>query len=162
MKKAILITLIVVAALVGGFYALNWYIYNEKQADVPPVPDDVQAQIDEHKDLIVLESPAPMSIVSSPLKISGRNRGNWMFEGSFPVTITDWDGRIIGEKYAELAPGEETWMTTEFVNFVGEIPFTTPENIGEFSRRGWLILQKDNPTGLPEFDDAVEIPILFW
>jgi len=36
-----------------------------------------------------------------------------------------------------------------------------PENIGDFSRRGALILQKDNPSGLPEHDDALEISIRF-
>ena len=49
--------------------------------------------------------------------------------------------------------------------FEGTIEFENPSFPGvdeeHFSRRGTLIFQKDNPSGLPEHDDALEIPILF-
>ena len=109
-------------------------------------------------DLIRLTSPLPGDTVSPPLVVRGEARGNWFFEGSFPVVLTDWDGRIIAEHYA-TAQGE--WMTTEFVTFESVVDFTVPENIGDFSRRGSLILQKDNASGLPEFDDALEITVFF-
>ena len=109
-------------------------------------------------DLIRLTSPLPGDTVSPPLVLRGEARGNWFFEGSFPVVLTDWDGRIIAEHYA-TAQGE--WMTTEFVTFESVVDFTVPENIGEFSRRGSLILQKDNASGLPEFDDALEMTVFF-
>jgi hypothetical protein len=109
-------------------------------------------------DLIRLTSPLPDDTVSSPLVLRGEARGNWYFEASFPVVLTDWDGRIIAEHYA-TAQGE--WMTTEFVPFETVIEFTVPDDIGDFSRRGSLILQKDNASGLPEFDDALEITVFF-
>ncbi len=96
--------------------------------------------------------------ISSPLTITGEARGFWFFEGDFPIILTDWDGRIIAEGYA-TAKGE--WMTEDFVEFEGVIEFIKPEHIGEFSERGSLILQKDNPSGLPENDDAREITIYF-
>jgi hypothetical protein len=34
MKKTIIITVLLIAVLAGGFYTLNSYIYKEKQADV--------------------------------------------------------------------------------------------------------------------------------
>ncbi|MFH1759294.1 MAG: Gmad2 immunoglobulin-like domain-containing protein [Patescibacteria group bacterium] len=108
--------------------------------------------------LIYLDSPHPNELVQSPLKVSGRARGNWFFEGDFPIIITNWDGLIIGEGFA-TAGGE--WMTEEFVEFEGEVEFEIPEDIGDFSDRGALILKKDNPSGLPKYDDALEISIKF-
>jgi hypothetical protein len=53
-------------------------------------------------------------------------------------------------------------MTTDYVPFEAVLEFERPLDIGDFSRRGSLILQKDNPSGLPENDDALEITIFFW
>jgi len=76
--------------------------------------------------------------------------------------LTDWDGRIIAQWYATA---QDEWMTTDFVPFEGELEFSNPSfpgaEEGHFSRRGFLIFQKDNPSGLPEHDDALEIPIWF-
>ncbi len=96
--------------------------------------------------------------VSSPLTVTGEARGNWFFEASFPVILTDWDGRIIAQVPAQ-AQGE--WMTEEFVPFSATLTFTTPIPGDPAVNRGALILQKDNPSGLPEHDDALEIPVVF-
>jgi len=103
----------------------------------------------------VLETLMPNETVRSPLLVKGRARGNWFFEASFPVVIVDWDGRIIGQGIAQ-AQGE--WMTTEFVPFEATLTFTADPQA--YSTRGSLILQKDNPSGLPEYDDALEIPVV--
>jgi hypothetical protein len=50
-------------------------------------------------------------------------------------------------------------MTEDFVPFKATLNFTVDKNI--YSRNGALILKKDNPSGLPEYDDALEIPIVF-
>ena len=75
----------------------------------------------------------------------------------------DWDGRIIAQGIAtakaDPATGEVNWMTEEFVPFEATLTFTVDPNV--YSRRGSLILQKDNPSGLPEHDDALEIPIIY-
>ncbi|MBI2063276.1 MAG: tryptophan-rich sensory protein [Candidatus Yanofskybacteria bacterium] len=110
------------------------------------------------EDLIKVENVKANDTVSSPLTVKGQARGIWFFEASFPIVLTDWDGRIISEGYAMA---KKDWMTEDFVPFEGVIEFKKPEYIGDFSRRGALILRKDNPSGLPEYDDAIEIPILF-
>ena len=114
------------------------------------------------ENLIRVFSPRPNEEISSPLLITGEARGNWFFEASFPVVLVDWDGRIIAQYYAQ-AKGE--WMTADFVSFESVLEFESPvfpeADINHFSRRGALILQKDNPSGLPEHDDALEIPISF-
>jgi hypothetical protein len=124
----------------------------------PPADSSSYTTTRGETDLIRLTSPLPGDSVSSPLTIRGEARGNWFFEGSFPLVLTDWDGRIIAEHYA-TAQGE--WMNTEFVPFESVLEFEVPPDIGDFSRRGSLILQKDNASGLPEFDDALEITVFF-
>ncbi len=108
----------------------------------------------EKSDLIFLDSPRPNQTIKSPLVIKGQARGFWFFEADFPVVLTDWDGLIIGEGIA-IAQGE--WMTEEFVSFTAEIKFEVPK----YKNNGTLILQKDNPSGLPENDDALEMPVFF-
>lgn len=106
-------------------------------------------------DLIWVNTPHPNQIIISPLKIEGEARGSWFFEGDFPIVLTNWDGLIIAEGYAST---KENWMTTEFIFFEAELNFEKPD----YGQRGALILQKDNPSGLPEHDDALEIPIRFY
>ncbi|MEK7625591.1 MAG: hypothetical protein AAB467_04585, partial [Patescibacteria group bacterium] len=71
------------------------------------------------------------------------------------VFLTDWDGLIIARG---IATAKGDWMTTEFVPFEATLTFTADKNV--YSNRGTLILKKDNPSGLPEFDDALEIPVI--
>ena len=103
--------------------------------------------------LIRVTSPQPNASVRSPLTITGEARGNWYFEASFPVKILDADGRELGVHYAQ-AQGE--WMTTNFVPFSSTLNFATST-----TPTGTLVLQKDNPSGLPENDAEIRIPIRF-
>jgi hypothetical protein len=48
-------------------------------------------------------------------------------------------------------------MTEMFVLFESVIKFKKPRS----GSQGTLILKKDNPTDRPEFDDALEIPVLY-
>ncbi len=121
----------------------------------PEIPADIAAHIKSKSDRIVLESPAPYTTIDSPVTLKGRARGNWFFEASFPINVVNWDGLIIGEGIA-TADGE--WMTSEFVPFTATITYA--EDANAYSQNGTLILKKDNPSGLPEHDDALEIPII--
>lgn len=107
-----------------------------------------------YKDLIVLDSPLPSDKIKSPLVVKGRARGNWFFEGSFPVILANWDGLIIAEG---IAQAEGDWMTEDFVDFSATLNFTGPQ----LYDRASLILKKDNPSGLSENDDAFEVSLTF-
>lgn len=107
----------------------------------------------EKADLIVIENPRPNQEISSPLLISGKARGFWYFEASFPVKLIDAHGKQIAIMPAQ-AQGE--WMTTEFVPFKATLIFSAPS-----TKTGTLILQKDNPSGLSEHDDALIVPVIF-
>lgn len=114
----------------------------------------------DNSDMIVLTSPVSDAVVTSPLTITGQARGGWYFEASFPVMLTNWDGLIIAEG---VASAQGDWMTSEFVPFTATLNFTNPYNAGDpdFMKRGTLILKNDNPSGLPENDRAIEIPVRF-
>lgn len=105
-------------------------------------------------DLIQLSTPLPGEEISSPLVIKGQARGTWFFEASFPIVLVNWDGLIIADG---IATATDDWMTEEFVPFTATLEFIKPD----YSNRGALILQKDNPSGLSENDNALEVPILF-
>lgn len=107
---------------------------------------------------IILTNPTMNSTITSPLTVTGEAPGYWFFEASFPLVLVNWDGLIIAQGYAMT---DEEWMTEEHVSFEGTLEFETPQGDQEFFRRGALILQRDNPSDLPENDDAVEIPIRF-
>lgn len=127
---------------------------------VPTVPTDIQAHIDSKADMIRLVLPAAGSAIASPLTLTGFARGGWYFEATFPILLTNWNGLIIAEGFATA---DTDWMTNEFVPFTAVLEFVNPYNPGDpdFMRRGSLILQKSNASGLPEHDDALEIPVQF-
>lgn len=105
-------------------------------------------------DKIRVSFPAADDVVASPLTVRGEARGNWYFEASFPVRLLDAEGH---ELAAVSAQAESDWMTTEFVPFSVTLNFGTPA-----TETGTLVLQKDNPSGLPEHDDSISIPVRFW
>ncbi len=109
----------------------------------------------EKQDLIQAAFPRPGSRITSPLVAEGEARGNWYFEASFPISIHKADGTQIGQGYAQ-AQGE--WMTTEFVPFQSISIEFEPQPAGS---AGTVILHKDNPSGLPEHDDELRIPVVF-
>lgn len=102
--------------------------------------------------MIEVTQPQPGATVTSPLMVSGRARGGWYFEASFPVRLLDADRNELAIAPAQ-AQGD--WMTTEFVPFSVTLNFTTT------ATNGLLVLEKDNPSGLPENDASIEIPVVF-
>lgn len=104
-------------------------------------------------DLIKVILPKPLSIITSPVTLTGEARGTWYFEASFPIEVWDASGAVIGEGYAEA---QSDWMTTEYVPFKATVTFRKPT-----SATGVIILKKDNPSGLPEHDLSFEVPVRF-
>lgn len=152
------IIIVIIGALVVFFVISK---VSNKPAPVTPDPTPVvngpstpaEVKLTSEKGVAIYVTLPDANIASgSPLKITGRAPGNWFFEASAPVTLTNWDGLIIGEKYIQ-AQGE--WMTTDYVPFEGEITFTE----GNLYNRGFLIFKKDNPSGEPQFDDSAEMQV---
>ncbi|NCC70556.1 hypothetical protein EOM09_03160, partial [bacterium] len=110
----------------------------------------------EKMDLIQIESPRPNQIINSPLNIVGKARGFWFFEASFPIILKDEKGNIISESFAEA---KNDWMTTEFVPFESILEYKINDELK--NKKGLLFLKKDNPSGISDNDDFLEIPIIF-
>ena len=107
----------------------------------------------EKKDLIRVKNFNLNQAIESPLVIEGEARGSWFFEASFPIKLFDGSGALLGSTTAQ-AQGE--WMTENFVPFSAKLEFSSPS-----TERGILVLEKDNPSGLPENADELRIPIAF-
>lgn len=107
----------------------------------------------EKNDLINIDNPQPNQKIESPLTISGQARGHWFFEGDFPIKLYDADNNLVATHFA-TASGD--WMTEDFVSFTSQLEFVAPP-----TRTGLLILEKDNPSGLAENADQLEIPVVF-
>ena len=104
-------------------------------------------------DLITVDTPLPNTTVQSPLTISGKARGPWYFEASFPLKLIDSSGKVLAQTPAQA---QSDWMTNEYVPFSATLTFATPT-----TATGTLVLEKDNPSGLPQNANQLEIPITF-
>jgi hypothetical protein len=107
---------------------------------------------------VILDMIKANATVTSPLTVAGKARGNWFFEANLPIKITDASGKVLGQVGAQ-AVGE--WMTTNYVPFSATLTFTAPTSTAQNPQTGFLIIEKDNPSGLPENDASVKIPVMF-
>ena len=107
-----------------------------------------------HQDKIRVTSPQAGEAVTSPLVVTGEARGPWYFEASFPVKLLDADGKVLA---AEPAQAQGDWMTDQFVPFRVSLTFQVPPA----ATAGTLVLEKDNPSGLPQNADEIRLPITF-
>jgi len=102
-------------------------------------------------DNIMVDLPFPGAVVGKDFSVTGKARGTWYFEASFPVEVLDKDGKRLVAIPAE-AQGE--WMTVNFVPFKADIKIP-PSYTGPAT----LVLHKDNPSGLPQNEASVSFPI---
>lgn len=107
----------------------------------------------ELRNQIRVSNPRPNQKIISPLKISGEALGNWFWEATFQIDLVDANGKGLGHGYG-TSKGE--WMTTEFVPFTAEVVFEQPK-----TKTGRLILEKANPSALPENGATLVIPVSF-
>jgi len=107
-----------------------------------------------YADMIHVTSPvANASVsVSQPLLVKGEAVGPWYFEASFPVKLLDSNGNVLAQTTAQA---QADWMTPAFVPFQATLTFTTTDTSGS------LVLQNDNPSGEPQNDKMITIPVTF-
>ena len=98
--------------------------------------------------------PHPGDAVNSPIAIEGTVAGGeWFFEASFPIKVLDGDGSVIGQGTAQAL---SNWTSTGTVPFSASISFTAPRYV-----TGTILLESDNPSGLPENQKSLSIPVIF-
>ncbi len=126
----------------------QWVKHGQPSAPQPTTVCGDQKQPDE----VLVTNPKVNQAVNSPLTVEGQARGNWFFEASFPVELIDDQGNILGQSYVQA---QSDWMTEKFVPFKGEINYQATA-----TTTGKLILKNDNPSGLPEYDKRIEMPVV--
>lgn len=107
----------------------------------------------ENQASVIVDEPEALAAIASPVTVSGKARGYWFFEASFPIEIIDGNGTVLG---IGIAQAQDEWMTEGYVPFSTAITFTEPG-----TDTGFIIFKKDNPSGLPEHDATVAVPIIF-
>ena len=107
----------------------------------------------EYSDQILVSVPRPNQKVTSPITVEGKARGTWFFEGTMKAALYDSANKHLAD--ITLTARDE-WMTENFVPFSGTAIFARPEN-----PKGRLVIQNDNPSGMPENQKELVIPIVF-
>jgi len=128
--------------------AINNFIVNEKSININNQDKYIGAE-----EQTIIHNIVPNQKIKSPTAISGKARGTWFFEASFPVKLLD---QYYNEITTTIAIAKSNWMTEDFVEFDAMLNFEKP-NI----QRGFIVFQKDNPSGLPENDEKIYVPIIF-
>lgn len=136
----------------AGYSVLESYPRQCRTPDGKSFTEDIGNEL-EKLDLIRASSPRPNQIIKSPLVIQGEARGFWFFEASFPIKLLDENDNLIAKIVAQA---KSDWMTEDFVPFRVELIFSAPS-----TEKGTLVLEKDNPSGLPENADELRIPVRF-
>jgi len=149
-----LILLLVLALTIGRLIVgkNNNSIINDNQQSSSNPPAVIEYSNCSNQD-ISLNLPALNSTVTSPLDIIGQAKGNWFFEGSFPIIITDANGTKLGQTTAQA---QDDWTTANSVTFKASLKFAADQTT---TSQGWLILQNDNPSGDPKLAARLHYPI---
>ena len=101
---------------------------------------------------VTVSTPVANATVGRAFAIAGVAPNGWYFEAVFPIQVRDPDDNLIatGQGHAE-----SDWT------IAGPVPFTASIALdGDYSGPADLILLRDNPSGLPENDDEVTVPIV--
>lgn len=150
-KTAIVIVIILGVIIVALLVAVLFIPAKRSGAPTNPSPSVVVPVVSDDGNVKVA-SLGQNDIIRSPFTVEGEAR-LWYFEASFPVRVLDGDGTELGVGIAQ-AQGE--WMTTDFVPFKATVEFKAPK-----SANGTVVFQKDNPSGLSEYDAELRVPIRF-
>lgn len=104
--------------------------------------------------MIEVASPILNATIASPLTITGRARGPWYFEASFPIELQKADNTVIA---TTIGTAQGDWMTENWVPFTASLTFPA-QPAGSI---GKLVLKKDNPSGEPANDMSIVVPVQF-
>jgi hypothetical protein len=101
---------------------------------------------------IIDTCPNPNQEVCSPIAVTGKAKGPWFFEGSFPIRLVDAQGK---ELAASSAKAIGDWTTPDFVKFEGNLEYEVTK-----ATKATIILQNANPSGDPKTAKRKEIPVM--
>ncbi len=127
----------------------QWVKHGQPSAPQPTTGCGQSAE--QNGEVVKIFSPLANAAITSPLLIKGEARGFWFFEASFPVKLIDAQGKTLAQT---VATAESDWMTEKLVPFSAELEFINEKEIA-----GYLVFQRDNPSGLPANDAEIKWPV---
>ncbi|MDB5237894.1 MAG: hypothetical protein JWM46_164 [Candidatus Kaiserbacteria bacterium] len=99
---------------------------------------------------VTVTAPKSGATVPKSFTVTGQAPGSWFFEATFPLEVRDPSGAVVGTGHATAL---SDWMTTD------QVPFTADITVSGYSGPATLVLKKDNPSGLPQNDGSMTVPI---
>ena len=142
---------IILLALGGALFLLsNELKENEPEIILPPKKEGTQNN-SEHE-LIQVSFPFSGEKIGGEINVTGIAKGNWYFEGEFPIELLTPEGKKLTGVPA-LAEGE--WMREGFVPFSAKLRYPVNEET-----EAKLVLHRNNPSDLREQDAKIEIPVI--
>lgn len=91
-------------------------------------------------------------IISRPITFTGNVPAGWAFEASFPVRIVDANGNVLGQNPARVP----NWMSGTTAWYTVTVMYAKPS-----TSSGFIVLVRDDPSGLEQNADEVKIPVRF-
>lgn len=145
----------VVIIFIVAVSSICWWQNETIKSDITKI-DDLQAQLANRPVTEYTSAKGvKMKVVAAKQSaghfvVAGLVPGNWSFEASFPVQLKNGSGTVLAQQAARV---EGDWMTGELQPFTVSLSYSAPAG------HGTLVLQKDNPSGLPANDDSVTISV---
>lgn len=142
MKRTIFIILVIslviwISTLFSGAF--------ENNIDIKPT---------DQSNVILVTTPIKNSEVDSPLKVAGRARSDWFYEGTFPIFVYDSYDNLIAESHVSA---QEDLVKGEFIKFIGDVQFSNYIK----GASGTLVLRKNFAPDAIKYDEYVSIPVIF-
>lgn len=158
-NNTIIITLLVVILLAGFVIYQNpklknaLGIYSSTVSEDSVATSTTSVASSSSHSLISTNNLSEGDTITNGQVVTGKARGYWFFEASFPVKIYDANDNELG---VNIATADTDWMTEDFVPFTVNLNFATPT-----TPTGKIRFEKDNPSGESQFDDSYEVNINF-
>jgi len=150
--------LVVFVGTISILCALNWpkpETTSNNSSEQPTKQVEQTTKYSSEKGVsISVTQPVSNQIVASPVAIVGKVPGSWSFEASFPVQLIDANGKVVASGHASIV-GD--WMTEKPVPFTATLTYEAAPT----TATGFVVLKKDNPSGMSEHDDSLKIPVKF-
>lgn len=148
----ILVLAVVIVAMAWILFATPAPAHAPTVATTTPATTPTSTSPEPMHTKVTVNAPLPNATVGKTFSVSGNAPGPWYFEATFPIQVRDKDGNLLAATHADA---QTDWMTT------GLVPFQATVNITDsYKGPATLILLKDNPSGLPENEDALEVSIV--
>lgn len=116
---------------------------------------DLEKQYPQFKkitDELYLATPQSSEMITSPQSVEGWLNNSWAFEGSFVISLFDGNGIELYRGPASMPD----WTTPGLSGFTASLKFNSPT-----TPTGTLRIENDNPSGLPEYEKHIDIPVQF-